>query len=447
MRHGVGKPWKYVAAIVERLKREKSEHHAIEERRRQTEREESRKREEALKPKLCEHGVAPCAVCNKTGFDMLFSALGIRRKPVSASEQASRGVALPHSPAADVAPEGVSALVASNGHDGVLTPAQPSSGGAEASPQRVTGVAALETGGGGHAGDGFADVAGAHGVSTEVPMPVNSADEGAGAELADLQPRPDGSDGASNGVTLVRDANEPPLPNLVSLPPGECDEEPLGGVLDVLNPDPREVITPRPNDKPERENEPVTTSAERVGKTVGHSEHVSGFQRLCLLLGLAKAVPDAGKDVSDQSGTGGALKALGPVSLGDGGHLTLNGGHLVAGGAQVRDVTPDRVHVRGERLKPGGSAPQPETLQVQPVGLPGGIRPGAGGELVRLRVQTLQIHGLTKGVVFTDDGEKGGVGHVSRERLNVQAFKPSDAQDDHSADQCARPKKPEDGPC
>ena len=449
LKHGVGSSWRYVNAIVRRVEQEKSERAALEERRREEEAARQRQLMQAASQKCGTHDVADCRECRLKGLEMMRAAMGLRKPVVAAespSEKPSAGVVLPNRSTADVAAESVGGAVTSDRHDGVLTASKTRSGGAETRAEGVPGVAALETGVTSHAGHGFTDVPRRHGLGAEVPMAVHRANEGTVGELGRSQPRAHRTDGASHGVTLVRDAHQAPLPSLVRFPSGERDEKPFRSVLDIFNANPRKVVTARTNDKPKRENEPVPMTSERDGQGMRNAENVRGFQGLRLLLGGAQAVPDAGHDVGNEAGTGGALQSSGPVRFGDGGDLALNGGHLVPAGPQMGDVAPDGVGVCGEGRQPGRMAPSPESLEVRPVGFSGGFGPGTGGELVGLGVQTRQVHRVTDGGVLDEHKGGGGVSHSGSGCLNVQTFKPLEVHKDHTEDPGARPMgDPEEG--
>lgn len=429
-KHGVGHPWKYIQSIVARLERENTERVEQETRRREAEKERVRQLAKEESQGCGPHNAVNCRECHAAGLDMMRKALKLKPR---VSEKPSAGVVLPHGTPADVPTERVGGAVASDGHDGVLTAAQPSRGGAETCAQGVPGEA-LEARSQGHSGDGHADVARVHGGGAQVAVPVHGANERAILELGSVQPSARRANGAAQGVTLVRDSHQTALPSLVSLAARERDEQPFRSVLDILNTHPRQVITPCANDKAQREDKPVPVALERGGEGVRHPEHLRGVQRLCLLLGCTQPVANASEDVRDQTGPGGAFQASGAVGLGDGGHFALNGSHFVPGGAQVRDVAPDSVGVGGERWEPGGGAPAPEAFEVQSVCFSGGVRAGAGGKLVRLGVQPREVHGLPHGGVLDEHKGGGDVGHGVPGGLNVQTSKPLEAQVDHKRD-------------
>lgn len=369
---------------------------------------------EKLAATTCAHGVRMdtwCGRCAETPWGRVMRMPFFPKGKPVASVEASGGVVLPQGAPADVAPEGVRALVAGHGHDGALPPTVAGGGGAEAGAHAVAGENAIfdEASVMGHAGDGLADAVGVHGGGADLAMAVHGAEKRASGEAGGGDPGAHGSDGAAVGVGLVRDADEPTVPGLVRLGAGDVDNEPLAVVGDVLNDEPGQVIGSKAAAEAEGDEGTVPEAARGDGEPMDNAQDVGGLEGEGLPLGHAELAAHAGEDFPDEAGAGGAVQTLHAVGLADGGEGAVNGGELATDAGEVDDVKPHGVGAGREGGPPDAGAPRPERGEALPVRLAGAGGLGGGGEAVRRVLQLGEGHGV--GGQGLNGGGDQGVGH------------------------------------
>ena len=200
--------------------------------------------------------------------------------------------------------------------------------------------------------------------------------------------RPTGRIFAPLGMTIS------PLPCLVGLRPPDRHPEPIGDLLDVLDPQRHELGPPERAGEPEGEKCAVALAQHGVGaERRAWPDPVRGGRGLALLC-RADGAPDSAQDRPHPLLARGRLERRLTVPVGDRRHHAADAARLPARSGEVREVGRHDAHMGRERRGAPGMAPDGEVLPVAGVARPG------GGRLLRLRVG----HGL----VDLGIGERAG---------------------------------------